>query len=84
MKKPVLALLIVSQIYCNLAYISPAAAQEPFYRGKTIRLIVGSTAGGFYDRWARMVAKSMPKFIPGNPEIVVQNMPGAGSAIAAN
>jgi tripartite-type tricarboxylate transporter receptor subunit TctC len=63
---------------------SPAAAQEHFYKGKTIRIIVGSTSGGFYDRWARLVARHMPKHIPGNPEMIVQNMPGASSLIAAN
>jgi len=61
-----------------------AAAQEPFYKGKTIRIIVGFTPGGFYDRWARLYARYMPKYIPGSPEIVVQNMPGAGSLVAAN
>src|SRR5262247_4441098 len=57
---------------------------DPFYKGKTIRIMVGSTAGGFYDRWGRLFAKYMPKYIPGQPEIVVQNMTGAGSAIATN
>jgi tripartite-type tricarboxylate transporter receptor subunit TctC len=57
---------------------------EPFYRGKTIRIMVGSTAGGFYDRWARLFARHMGKYIPGQPEIIAQNMPGAGSVIAAN
>jgi tripartite-type tricarboxylate transporter receptor subunit TctC len=46
--------------------------------------MVGSTAGGFYDRWARLFAKHMGKYIPGNPEIIAQNMPGAGSVIATN
>jgi tripartite-type tricarboxylate transporter receptor subunit TctC len=84
MTKTVLALLMVSVSYCSVVHGSPALAQEPFYRGKTIRLIVGSTSGGFYDRWARMFAKAMPKYIAGNPEIIVQNMPGAGSVVAAN
>lgn len=59
-------------------------AQAPFYQGKTIRIVVGFTPGGFYDRWARLLARHMPKYLPGNPEIVVQNMPGAGSLIASN
>ena len=59
-------------------------AQEPFYKGKTIRIIVGFTPGGFYDRWARLLARYMPRYIPGNPEMIVQNMPGASSVIAAN
>jgi tripartite-type tricarboxylate transporter receptor subunit TctC len=57
---------------------------EPFYKGKTIRIMVGSTAGGFYDRWARLFARYMGKYIPGQPEIIAQNMPGAGSVIVAN
>jgi len=46
--------------------------------------VVGFTPGGFYDRWARLLARYMPKYIPGNPEMIVQNMPGASSVIAAN
>jgi tripartite-type tricarboxylate transporter receptor subunit TctC len=60
------------------------AQAEPFYRGKTIRIIIGSTPGGFYDRWARLLAKSMGKYIPGQPEIIAQSMPGAGSMIVTN
>jgi len=60
------------------------AQAEPFYKGKTIRIMIGSTPGGFYDRWARLFARYMPKYIPGNPDMVVQNMPGAGSVTAAN
>jgi tripartite-type tricarboxylate transporter receptor subunit TctC len=57
---------------------------ESFYKSKTIRIIVGFTPGGFYDRWARLLARYMPKYIPGSPEFIVQNMPGAGSIIATN
>jgi len=60
------------------------AQAEPFYKGKTIRIMVGSTPGGFYDRWARLFARYMGKYIPGQPEIIAQNMPGAGSVIATN
>jgi tripartite-type tricarboxylate transporter receptor subunit TctC len=64
---------------------APANAQsQPFYQGKTIRIVVGFTPGGFYDRWARLLARYMPKNIPGNPEMIIQNMPGASSVIAAN
>jgi tripartite-type tricarboxylate transporter receptor subunit TctC len=59
-------------------------AQEPFYQGKTIRVVVGFTSGGFYDRWSRLLARFVPKHLPGNPEMIVQNMPGAGGLIAAN
>jgi tripartite-type tricarboxylate transporter receptor subunit TctC len=63
---------------------SVTAQAEPFYKGKTIRLIVGLSPGGFYDRWARLFARFMPLYIPGNPSFIVQNMPGAGSMIALN
>lgn len=62
----------------------PRAQSEPFYKGKTIRIVVGSTAGGFYDRWARLLSRHMVKHIPGQPEMIVQIMAGAGSVIAAN
>jgi len=59
-------------------------AQETSYQGKTIRVVVGFTSGGFYDRWSRLLARFVPKHLPGNPEMIVQNMPGAGGLIAAN
>jgi tripartite-type tricarboxylate transporter receptor subunit TctC len=62
----------------------PAAAQDDFYKGKQINLIVGYGTGGGYDVYARLVAKHMQRFIPGNPAVVVQNMPGAGSLRAVN
>lgn len=61
-----------------------ASAQEQFYKGKTIRMIVGLSAGGGYDVYTRAVARHYGKHIPGNPAIVVENMVGAGSLIAAN
>ena len=60
------------------------AQQDAFYQGKTIRVVVGFTSGGFYDRWSRLLARYVPKHLPGNPEMIVQNMPGAGGLIAAN
>ncbi|HEU4637487.1 MAG TPA: hypothetical protein VFS84_01440, partial [Candidatus Binatia bacterium] len=75
-------LVLLSSFY--FGSVSLVSAQESFYKGKSIRLIVGSTPGGFYDRWARFFARYMPKYIPGNPEIAVQNMPAAGSLVAAN
>lgn len=64
--------------------LKPAFGQEPFYKGKTIKIVVGLSAGGGYDRAARLLSRHMGKYIPGNPEIIVQNMAGAGSVIAAN
>ena len=59
-------------------------AQTNFYQGKTITIIVGTVPGGLYDRWGRLFARVMGKHIPGNPDMVVQNMPGGGSMVAAN
>lgn len=53
-----------------------------FYRGKTVRLVVGYGAGGGYDTYARVISKYAPKHIPGNPTVIVENQPGAGSAVA--
>lgn len=61
-----------------------ALAQEPFYKGKTITIIVGTKAGDVYDLYPRLLAEFWPKHIPGNPNIIVQNVPGAASLIAAN
>ncbi|MFN4281186.1 MAG: Bug family tripartite tricarboxylate transporter substrate binding protein [Alphaproteobacteria bacterium] len=61
-----------------------ADAVADFYKGKDITLIVSSSAGGGYDLYARLIARAMPKHVPGNPGIVVQNMPGAGGVTAAN
>jgi tripartite-type tricarboxylate transporter receptor subunit TctC len=86
MKKriPVLTMIFCLSIIL-LAFSAEVRAQaEPFYKGKTIRIIIGSTAGGFYDRWARLFARHMGKYIPGQPEIIAQNMPGAGSVITTN
>ena len=85
MKKGILFLVAVFLGFAfELGIHGDLQAQEPFYKGKTIRIIVGSTPGGFYDRWARLFARHMSKYIPGQPEIIVQNMPGAGSVIATN
>ena len=61
---------------------SPAAAQD-FYAGKSIDLMVGAPPGGGYDIYGRIVARHLGRHIPGNPNIVPKNMPGAGSAVAA-
>lgn len=63
---------------------SPSEANQVFYEGKEIRLIVGGSPGGGYDAYARMIAPFLTKHIPGNPSIRVENMPGSGSVRAAN
>ncbi len=62
----------------------PGEAQSPYYEGKTITIVCGFKPGGGYDRTARILAKYLPKYIPGSPNVIVQNMPGANSIIAAN
>lgn len=64
-------------------FASIAQAQE-FYKGKTIRFVVGFSAGGGFDTYTRTIARHIPKHIPGNPTAIVENMTGAGSLIAAN
>jgi len=67
-----------------LCTVSPALAQNDFYRGKSIDLYVNVSVGGGYDLYARMVARHMGRHIPGNPTIVPQNMPGGGGMRLAN
>lgn len=64
--------------------LDPAKAVADFYQGKTIRIIVGFEAGGGFDTTSRILARHIGKYIPGNPTVVVENMPGAGSTVAAN
>jgi tripartite-type tricarboxylate transporter receptor subunit TctC len=68
------------------ATLNVAAAESvaEFYAGKTVTIVVGSDAGGGYDTNARLLARHIGKFIPGNPNVIVQNRPGAGSITAAN
>ena len=76
----------IGTLGCLLAAVCwlPAAHAAPDYTGKTLRLIVGTSPGGGYDTYARAIARHMPKHLPGKPNLIVQNMPGAGSLIAAN
>jgi tripartite-type tricarboxylate transporter receptor subunit TctC len=62
----------------------PGAGAADFYEGKTLRLVVGSAAGGGYDTYTRMIARHISRYIPGSPATVVENMEGAGGLIAAN
>jgi tripartite-type tricarboxylate transporter receptor subunit TctC len=62
----------------------PAAAQPRFFEGKTIRIIVGFSAGGGFDTYSRAIARHLGKHLPGTPAVLVENMPGAASLIAAN
>ena len=74
-------LLIVG--VCIVFLWSPAGAtEEDFYKGKTVTIVVGFAAGGGNDLYARMLARHIGKYIPGQPTVIVQNMPGAGSLTA--
>jgi tripartite-type tricarboxylate transporter receptor subunit TctC len=63
--------------------VAGALGQAPF-AGRTVVVLVGNPPGGGYDRFARIVARHLPRYLPGNPAVVVQNMPGAGGIVAAN
>ncbi len=85
MNRKCLPLIFLVTICSHLLVIPVAVfSQITFYQGKTIRIIVGSDSGGLYDLWARLFAKHMPKHIPGSPNMIVQNMPGAGGLAATN
>ena len=80
-KATVLALIILLTVSSGA---HAASADQDFYRGRTVRIIVGFAAGGGFDAYARVIARNMGRHIPGNPSIIVDNMTGAGSRVAAN
>src|SRR5229473_3349975 len=82
MRRPIAAVVLV--VAALAASQAPAETVEDFYRGKRLTVTVGYGPGGGYDVFARLLARHLGRFIPGNPQILVQNMPGAGSLIAAN
>jgi tripartite-type tricarboxylate transporter receptor subunit TctC len=67
-----------------IAALLPLTAAAQNFAGKTVTIVVGYKAGGGYDAMARLLARHLPKHIPGKPTVIVQNMPGANSIIAAN
>ncbi len=71
-----------SRLFAAAAFDEKAVAD--FYRGKTIRIVVGFSAGGGYDAYSRLIGRHLQKHVPGNPGVIVENMTGAGSIIAAN
>ena len=76
--------MIATAILALLSVGQNVLAQESFFKGKNIRIVVASTAGGGFDAYTRMLSRYLGKYIPGNPSIVVENMPGAGHLIGAN
>jgi len=83
MKKRLFLLAAASAVLVLTAF-SSAPAQEQFYKGKTLRVVVATAAGGGFDAYTRVIARHMGKHIPGNPAIIVENMAGAGHRIGAN
>lgn len=74
----VIALVVV------LTTFPTAPAQEPFYKGKNLRIVVATSAGGGFDAYTRTIARHLGRHIPGNPNIIIENMAGAGHRIGAN
>jgi tripartite-type tricarboxylate transporter receptor subunit TctC len=77
---------VIASCFLLLPFLLPPwlFAQEAYFKGKTVRIIVGASAGGGYDTYSRVIARHIGKYIPGNPTFIVENMPGAGMLIAAN
>lgn len=78
---------LIGSVLVAAGLASQACAQDAvaqFYRDRTVTLIIGSSAGGGVDLYGRLLARHIGKYIPGNPKVVPQNMPGAGSLVAAN
>src|SRR5499426_689394 len=71
-------------ILFSLVFLAATAQAQEFFKGKSITLMVGNSVGGAQDDWARFLAQHLGRHIPGNPSIIVQNMPGAGGIVAAN
>ena len=77
-------MLLILVLTLILGWSTASLAQEPFYKGKTITIVVGTKAGDVYDLYPRMLSNYLTKYIPGNPNVIIQNVPGAASLIAAN
>jgi tripartite-type tricarboxylate transporter receptor subunit TctC len=83
MQRAIPAIAAIGLAFCS-ATASQAQGVDSFYKGKTVTIYIGFSPGGTYDLFGRLVARHLQKHIPGNPTVVAQNMPGAGSFIAAN
>jgi tripartite-type tricarboxylate transporter receptor subunit TctC len=84
MRRASLAVLLLTLIFELLVVRRATAADAPFYEGKTIRFLIASGPGGGTDTAGRLVARYLPKYLPGNPKIVIQNMGGGGGTIGSN
>ena len=84
MKRHATRATLVAATLLGSATVSAADDVADFYRGKRINFVIGYGTGGGYDIYARLFARFIGEHIPGNPTVVPQNMPGAGSRRAAN
>ncbi|MGH6769813.1 MAG: Bug family tripartite tricarboxylate transporter substrate binding protein [Xanthobacteraceae bacterium] len=83
-KNSIAAILLAAAAAVSLVAPAHSESAEGFYKGKQLHLVIGYNPGGAYDIYARVAATLLPKYLPGSPKIVAQNMPGVGSAKAAN
>lgn len=75
---------LLSLALASVVQVTNAISQEPSFEGKSVRIVVGFSPGGGFDAYARAIARHFGKYLPGKPSVIVDNMPGAGSLIAAN
>ncbi|MEX0603566.1 MAG: tripartite tricarboxylate transporter substrate-binding protein [Marinobacter sp.] len=80
---PALACLAIG-CFMSVATVADEASEQSFYEDQTVELMVGFSPGGGYDTYARTLARHLPKHLPGNPNVVVRNVPGAGSLVLMN
>ena len=78
------AFISIALLFVVLLLSASYVAAKPSFEGKHVRLLVAYSPGGGYDTYARIIARHLSKYIPGNPNIIVQNMPGAGGIVATN
>lgn len=83
MLRPARQILMAAALCMGLGAL-PAQAEDDFYKGKQVTILVGFTTGNGADSYARLIARWLPKYIPGNPTVLVQNMPGSGSLTMTN
>ncbi len=84
MKRRIRPLFLLGLFFLVALVDRPESLAAPYYAGKMMRIVVGAATGGAYDRNARLMAKHLPKYIPGAPTFIIENMVGASSIIAAN
>ena len=84
MKKVIIALTIIHFLLIAVCFDPRELSAAPYYEGKVVTIVVGHAPGGGFDRMARLLAKHLPKYIPGKPTMVVKNMIGAATLVAAN